>query len=426
MSEPRGKNHKGHTHSDRKAYPLVVEKDLSTAFAESFRTAHTNIHYSLNGKIGKLLLVTSSLPQEGKTTTAVNLALTMAEGGQRVLLVDTDLRIPSVYKIFKHDRNRGLTNILMDMYAADLTGGDLSQYGPGDLLAILGIQGKNGLLNISENGDVYHLLFRNGYLVDVQWKNRPVEERLGSILVESGRITLDQQARALKRQAGTQKRLGSILTNMNLISPQEIEGPLKLHLSETLQRLYSLKNGTFYFQDRNLSEDKHSISPQNDDHACSLGNILGMTGDQENTPFINRRISLYLQDSPVDNLKVLNSGPIPSNATELLGSRRLSDLITILKEKFDTIIFDSPPMNLVSDACILSSKVDGVILVVRIGRTNRRGVQKAKQHLENAGAKITGVILNRLNMRKGDYYYSYYRYNYGHYQQPEIDSSERD
>ncbi|MEW6382139.1 MAG: polysaccharide biosynthesis tyrosine autokinase [bacterium] len=426
MSGPRGKNHKGRTHSDRKSYPLVVEKDLSTSFAESFRTAHTNIHYSLNGKIGKLLLVTSSLPQEGKTTTAVNLALTIAEGGQRVLLVDTDLRIPSIYKIFGHDRNRGLTNILMDMYTADLTGGTLSQYGPGDLLAILGIQGKNGLLNISENGDVYHLSFRNGHLVDVQWKNRPVEERLGSILVESGRITLDQQARALKRQANTRKRLGSILINMNLISPQEIEGPLKLHVSETLQRLYSLKGGTFYFQDRNLSEDCQAISPQGADHSCFLDSIRGMTGEKEYIPFINQRISLYIQDSPVDNLKVLNSGPIPSNATELLGSRRLAELIAILKEKFDTIIFDSPPLNSVSDACILSSKVDGVILVVRVGQTNRRGVQKAKQHLENAGAKICGVILNRLDIKKGGYYYDYYRYHYGHYQQPEIGSSGRD
>ncbi|MCL6582705.1 MAG: polysaccharide biosynthesis tyrosine autokinase [bacterium] len=420
MSESAREDRKRNTHLARRPYPLVLGKDLSPSFAESYRTAQTNIHYALNGKFGKLLLVTSSLPQEGKTTTAVNLALTMAEGGQRVLLVDTDLRIPSIYKIFGHDRNRGLTNILMEMYGADLTGGDLSQYGPGDLVSILGIQGKSGLLNISANGDIYHLIFRNGNLVDVQWKNRPVEDRLGSILVESGRITADQQARALKRQVGTQKKLGSILLNMNLISPQEIEGPLKLHLSETLQRVYSLKSGAFYFQDKSLPDDYQILDPHQGGNGFSLFNgIREVAVEKKNTPFIDQRISMYLQNSPVDNLKVLNSGPIPSNPMELLGSRRLSELINILKEKFEVIIFDSPPLNSVSDACILSSRVDGVILVVRVGRTNRRGVKKAKQHLENAGAKICGVILNRLDLRKGGYYYNYYyRYYYSHYQQP--------
>jgi len=419
MSEQKGKHHKD-LHKTRKPCPLVVDKDLSNSFAESYRTVHTNIHYSLNGKFGKLLLVTSSLPQEGKTTTAANLALTIAEGGQKVLLVDTDLRIPSIYKIFKHDRNRGLTNILVDIYNTDLTEGDLSHYGLGDVFHILNIQGKNGLLSISENGDLYHLLFKDGHLVDVQWKNRPVEERIGALLVESGRITKDQQNRALKRQTSAQERLGSILISMNLISPHEMEGLLKLHISETLQRIYSLKNGTFCFQDKNLPEGHYVMSGGEFDYAHFLENTQQMMDSERgNTPFINQKISLHLQDSPLDNLKVLNSGPIPSNANELLGSRRMSELITVLKKKFDTIVFDSPPLNSVSDACILSSKVDGVILVVCVGQTNRRGVQKAKQQLENVGAKICGVILNRLDVRKGGYYYySYYQYYYGRYQQP--------
>jgi len=420
MSEQKGKHHKEHVHQTRKPCPLVVDKDLSTSFAESYRTVNTNIHYSLNGKFGKLLLITSSLPQEGKTTTAANLALTVAAGGQKVLLVDTDLRIPSIYKIFKHDRNRGITNILVDVYNTDLTEGDLSHYGLGDVFHILNIQTKNGLLSISENGNLYHLLFRDGHLIDVQWKNRPIDERIGALLVESGRITMDQQARALKRQTSTQERLGSILMSMNLVSPQEMEGPLKLHISETLQRIYSLKSGTFSFQDKNLPEGHYLINDGGFDYTQFLGQMQHMmASEKENTPFIDQKISLHLQDSPLDNLKVLNSGPIPSNATELLGSRRMSELIDVLKRKFNIIVFDSPPLNSVSDACILSSKVDGVILVVCVGQTNRRGVQKAKQQLETVGAKICGVILNRLDVRKGGYYYyNYYQYYYGQYQQP--------
>ncbi|MEW5801322.1 MAG: polysaccharide biosynthesis tyrosine autokinase [bacterium] len=419
MRERKENHHKEIVHKSRTPYPMVVDKNLSASFAESYRTTYTNVHYSLNGKSGKLLLVTSSLPQEGKTTTAANLALTIAEGGQKVLLVDTDLRIPSIHKIFKHDRNRGLTNILVDIYGTDLTEGDLLHYGLGDLLHIMNIQGKSGLLSISENGDLYHLQFQDGNLVDVQWKTRPQEERIGALLVESGRITMDQKARALKRQTSSQERLGSILVSMNLVSPQEMEGPLKLHISETLQRLSSLKSGTFCFQARNLPED-HPISINGFDYPHLLESIQGMMASREtHTPFIDQKVSSYLQDGPIDNLRVLNSGPIPSNATELLGSRRMSELINVLKRKFNTIIFDSPPLNSVSDACILSSRVDGIILVVCAGRTNRRGVQRAKQQLETAGARICGVILNRLDVRKGGYYYySYYHYYYGHYHQP--------
>lgn len=172
---------------------LITDKTLSASFSESYKTLATNIHYSFLEKPSKLLLITSSIPKEGKSTTAANLALTMAEDGKKVLLVDTDLRAPSIYKIFEHDRHKGLTNILIDVYDTNLAEGNLSRFGLGDLFHIINIQGRSGLLSIAENGDPYHLWFQNGRLVDVQWKNRPKEERIGNILVESGKITADQK-----------------------------------------------------------------------------------------------------------------------------------------------------------------------------------------------------------------------------------------
>lgn len=198
-TKPHNQEPKHKTKSEQ--FTLVTNKGLSSSFAESYRTLCTNIHYSFNEKPAKCLLVTSAIPKEGKTTTAVNLALTMAEVGQKVLLVDTDLRIPSIYKVFGHNRHLGITNILIDVYSTNLAEGDLAQYGLGDLLHILNIQGKSGLLKILHQEDTYTLWFKNGHLVDIQWENRPEEERLASVLIESGKITLEQKERVLKRQA---------------------------------------------------------------------------------------------------------------------------------------------------------------------------------------------------------------------------------
>ena len=161
MIEQKEKKHKNR---NSQRYVLVTNKNLSSSFAESYRTLRTNIHFSFHEKPANLFLITSSIPQEGKTTTAINLALTMAEAGQKVLLVDTDFRIPGIYKAFGHDRNQGVTNILVDVYNTNLAEGKLSEYGIGDLLHILNIQGKSGLLHITEDGDIYHLWLQNGRL----------------------------------------------------------------------------------------------------------------------------------------------------------------------------------------------------------------------------------------------------------------------
>ena len=70
-------------------------------------------------------MITSSVPKKAKTTTGINLALTMANAGKMALFVDTDLKTPYIYKIFKHDLNRGLTNIYIDAYTSDLANGNL-------------------------------------------------------------------------------------------------------------------------------------------------------------------------------------------------------------------------------------------------------------------------------------------------------------
>jgi capsular exopolysaccharide synthesis family protein len=112
------------------------------------------------------------------------------------------------------------------------------------------------------------------------------------------------------------------------------------------------------------------------------------------------------------NLKILTSGPVPPNPAELLGSDEMRRLLGLLSERFAHIIIDSPPAISFTDASILSTMVDGVMLVVHGGRSSRAVVRRAKQQLVDVGAHIFGVVLNNVRMETQDYYYSGYYSNY--------------
>jgi polysaccharide biosynthesis transport protein len=121
------------------------------------------------------------------------------------------------------------------------------------------------------------------------------------------------------------------------------------------------------------------------------------------------------------NLKILTSGPIPPNPAELLGSDDMRRLLAKMSEKFTHIIVDSPPAVSFTDASILSTFVDGVILVVHGGRSSRAVVRRAKQHLQDVGAHIFGVVLNNVKIESHDYYYAGYA---GYYKTDEYDDDE--
>ena len=118
--------------------------------------------------------------------------------------------------------------------------------------------------------------------------------------------------------------------------------------------------------------------------------------------------SSALQPGPVENLSILFSGPMPPNPSDLLGSRRMGDLIETLRQQTDVVIFDSPPVMADADATILAARVDGVLLVIDSGNTRRGPALRGKESLEAVGARLTGVVLNRLTggERSYDYYYS--------------------
>ena len=220
---------------------LVAWLQTKAPESEAYRTLRTNIQFSSVDKPVRSLLVTSAGPSEGKSTTAANLAVVMAQTGQRVVLVDSDLRRPVLHKMFGAANNTGLTSALL-------------------------------------NGE---------------------------------QVVLDG----------------------------------------------------------------------------------------------------HLQETEVENLSLLTSGPIPPNPSELLGSQRMGRLVEKLAGQADLVIFDSPPVLAVTDAAVMGRQVDGVVLVVDAGQTREQVLAQATAELQQTGANLLGVVLNRLDSRRGGYYYYYYYYS---------------
>ncbi len=120
----------------------------------------------------------------------------------------------------------------------------------------------------------------------------------------------------------------------------------------------------------------------------------------------------YLQATEVDNLRVLASGPLPPNPSELLSSQKMRRLLENLTGQADVVLLDSPPMLVVTDAAVLANQVDGVLIVAEAGKTRRGMAQRAMENLGKVGANLVGAVLNRLSQRAaGDYYYYYYYYS---------------
>ena len=224
----------------------LSDNDVHSAMAESYRFLRTNLRFAaLGAEEGlKTLLVTSSTPAEGKTTTAANLSIIMAQEGKSVILVDSDLRRPSLHKFFGLDERKGLTNMVL------------------------------------------------------------------------GEASLDE--------------------------------------------------------------------------------VLAQTA--------------------VDGLQLLPSGPVPPDATVILSSSKMKDVVEELRRSADMVIFDSPPLLVVTDPMILASLLDGTVLVVDTQRARRDTVKRGVQHLQQATQAYMGVVLNKVSIKDAGsgYYYQYYGGYYGH------------
>ena len=115
--------------------------------------------------------------------------------------------------------------------------------------------------------------------------------------------------------------------------------------------------------------------------------------------------------SPVKNLYILTSGPVPPNPAELLGTKKMRDFIEELKKEFDMVLIDAPPVLAVTDAQILSTIADGVIFVAAYGEAQKNALVDAKQLIDKVGGKVIGIVFNKVPETisgYGKYYKGYY------------------
>lgn len=139
-----------------------------------------------------------------------------------------------------------------------------------------------------------------------------------------------------------------------------------------------------------------------------LSNMEGLT----NVLMGDKVLSEVIQEcEEAENLNILTSGPIPPNPAELLGSKKMKEFIKMAKEKFDIVIIDTPPVGLVTDAAVLSTRVDGVLLVTAAEQTDIEVIRRGKGALERVNANIIGIVLNKVPLTSRTYYkYGYYQY----------------
>ncbi len=133
-----------------------------------------------------------------------------------------------------------------------------------------------------------------------------------------------------------------------------------------------------------------------------LRNLRGVTN-----ALVQERSPQEIWQEPVPGLKVITPGPIPPNPAELLGSRRFAEFVTQLRQQFDYLLIDSPPLELVTDPVILATRGDGVLLVLDAQNTRKGSVRRAVRDLESVGANVLGTVMNNVKTSRIRAYYEY-------------------
>ncbi len=153
-------------------------------------------------------------------------------------------------------------------------------------------------------------------------------------------------------------------------------------------------------------------------HRPRLHRVFGLRNNTGLTTALindtNGNLDDVLQSTSVPGLHVLTSGPLPPNPAELLGSKRMRELLAELHTRSDIVLLDSPPVTALSDAAVLAAQTDGVLLVLDAGKTRREVAKRAIEALGRVNARVIGALLNRMPSSGMGYYYYYY-YHYGYY-----------
>ena len=141
-----------------------------------------------------------------------------------------------------------------------------------------------------------------------------------------------------------------------------------------------------------------------------LKNLRGTIKEDE-VQKIEEELTMKIQDTEVNNVYLLPSGPVPFNPSELLGTANIEFLLSLLKKEFDLIIIDTPPASIITDALLFATKVDYMFIFASSRKTKKELLLNTKKAVESVGGKIPGIILNEISTeRRKEYSKSYQKY----------------
>tara|TARA_B100001250_G_scaffold206644_2_gene177380 strand:+ start:2550 stop:4889 length:2340 start_codon:yes stop_codon:yes gene_type:complete len=148
--------------------------------------------------------------------------------------------------------------------------------------------------------------------------------------------------------------------------------------------------------------------------------VFNLERDPGVTNYLSSQTENYkdlVKKTDISNLSVITSGIIPPNPSEMLGSKRMIQLVKLLEEDWDMVLFDSPPLVAVTDANMLSKEIDQIALVVKVGQTDKKAFHHTITNLKNINAPLCGIIMNAVTNKSsyGSYYYYYYHQYYNYY-----------
>ncbi|PYM08459.1 MAG: hypothetical protein DMD82_02490 [Candidatus Rokuibacteriota bacterium] len=357
------------------------------------------------------LLITSSGAGEGKSTVTARLGRALARSGNlSVVLVDTDQMRPTLHSLFGLENQRGLGELLEEIYRFDPSKEDPQQFGLGDWLELLAVEGRSGRLTVAQDDQAFAIMLQKGAVVSILQDQPPEDRRLGQLLANQGQLGAERLETALRTQREVQRPLGDILLSLGLAEYEAVRNALRTQFDERLRSIMMLRRPKCAF----IEAAEDSLSAYASRHmAYSDGtgidpHVRGKFGTFLKQPFLTSQMSAFLRDTDQEKLKVLVAGTRTTNFRESSPAAAFKGLLNHLSAMFDVVLVDSPPVAVASPAEALGRLMDGVLMVVKAEGYDVQIIQRAKEQLQKNGSQILGAILTQARMDLADPLYYYY------------------
>ena len=323
-----------------------------------------------------------------------------ARAGLRVLMVDCDLQRPALHHLFGVKNEGGLARAMTQIFSHTIDNGRLDEYSVDDLFFLIALKKRDGQLTITNDTQAMTAAFQNGRLLHIENQNNPVANRLGIMLLRGGFITESQLEEAMERHQRTGQPLGYILINAGYITQDKLQGPLRLQMEEHLQKLFSWKHGSFVFKPGKVETYENERINFSEDYSQIIRRLGHLAGSR----LLESEILSRVKSCSEGNVYVLPAGMAPSTSNGHVNLALLAKYLDILKQRFDVVLMDTPPLLDAAGAAPLCALADGVIFVVKAGHLSVKVLNEAKTGLSEAKANIIGAVLNEVKVGQQYYY----------------------